>query len=296
MRRKIIVMFLSLFFFVLASASATDRGALFKVAGNGHVMYLFGTMHVGLPEFYPLEPRIASAIAGASVLALEIDPQMSPEAMGAALSAHGMMEKGADVFDTLSPPDRARVQAALARAHIAPADVMRFKPWLVATLLALAEYGAQGYNPALSVDAHLAKMARSGKVKLVELESIDAQLSMFNRLSPQEQVEYLKESVTMIESGRQSAEVRQIVEAWSNADKAALDDIAVRAEKDTSLSGRFVQKIMIDERNVTMAAKLAHMLTTEKNSVAAVGVLHLVGTKSVPVLLKAQGMTVERVY
>ena len=45
-----------------------------------------------------------------------------------------------------------------------------------------------------------------------------------------------------------------------------------------------------------MADKLAQMLAQKNNSVAAVGVLHLVGKTSVPALLRARGMTVERVY
>lgn len=296
MRRKIIVMFLSLFFVVLAPAGAAERGALFKVAASGHTLYLFGTMHVGLPEFYPLEPRIAAAVAGATRLALEIDPEISPEAMGAALAAYAMMPGGEDMRDALPAADRKRVDAALARAGIAPESVVRFKPWLVATFLALAEYGAQGYNPALSVDIHLARLARARKVPVVELESIGAQLGMFNRMSAQDQNTYLMESVAMIESGRQSNEVRQIVQAWATADRDGLEQIAARSEADTSLSGRFVQKVMLEERNGELAAKLKLMLASEKDSVAAIGVLHLVGAKSVPALLRAQGFAVERVY
>ena len=70
MRRRIIVVFFSCFLSLALPASALQRGALFKVTAAGHSMLLFGTMHVGLPEFYPLEPRLAQAIANASTLAL----------------------------------------------------------------------------------------------------------------------------------------------------------------------------------------------------------------------------------
>ncbi len=293
MRRQIIVIFLSFFFFAAAPVMAADRGALFKVAAGGNTLYLFGTMHVGLPEFYPLEPRIAKAVAAAPTLALEIDPVMDPAAMAAALQAHGMA--GPDSLP-LSPALRLRLDKVLARARIDPAAVGSFKPWLVATLLALAEYSAQGYRPDLSVDMHLAKLARTNKVPVMELESVNAQLAMFNRLTPAEQLAMLEESIAMIESGRQSAEVRLIVEAWRMADQAGLDAVAARAEADASVSGRFVQKVMLDERNVALADKLVQLLSRENNSVAAVGVLHLVGKNSIPVLLRARGVTVERVY
>lgn len=296
MRRQLIKIFISLFIFVLAPASATDRGALFKVAGSGHTLYLFGTMHVGLPEFYPLEPRIAAAVAGARTLALEVDPLTDPASMAAALQAHGMAAPGSPNYRELSPAYKARLAKVLARARIDPAAVAPFKPWLVATLLALSEYSAQGYRPDLSVDLHLAKLARGGKVRVLELESVAAQLTMFDRLSPDDQLRLLEESIEMVESGRQSNEVRQIVEAWRTADQPALDAIAARAEADTSVSGRFVQKVMLDERNGALAEKLEQLLRQENNSVAAIGVLHLLGKNSVPALLRARGVTVERVY
>ena len=45
-----------------------------------------------------------------------------------------------------------------------------------------------------------------------------------------------------------------------------------------------------------MADKLAALLAREKSSVAAVGVLHLLGKRGVPELLRAKGIKVERVY
>jgi uncharacterized protein YbaP (TraB family) len=295
MRRKIIVMFFSLFFFVLVPAGATDRGALFKVASGGHTMYLFGTMHVGLPEYFPLEPRILAALNSASVLALEIDMEQA-QGLAAAMEKHGKLAPGSDLFAKLSAQERPRLERALANVNIPAPAVSSFRPWFVASLLSLAEFGKLGYDPMLSVDTWLAKQAHNHKVRVVELESVDAQLDLFNRLSEKEEVAYLMETVDMMESGRQQRDMRQIVEAWASADKAAFEEIAARSEADTSLSGRFVQKVLIDERNVTLAARLEKLLASENHSVAAIGLLHLVGTASVPALLKAQGVKVERVY
>jgi uncharacterized protein YbaP (TraB family) len=54
--------------------------------------------------------------------------------------------------------------------------------------------------------------------------------------------------------------------------------------------------VLLDERNVTLAAKLGELLKRQNHSVAAIGVLHLIGSNSVPSLMAAKGMTVERVY
>ncbi|RSZ59215.1 TraB/GumN family protein [Massilia atriviolacea] len=296
MRRPIIVLFLSLLMLALPPAWGAERGALFKVSGSGHTMYLFGTMHVGLPEFYPLEPRIATAIQNASTLALEVDLMQDPARLGAAMQAHAMLAPGKPGFRERSPAFRQRVEQALKKAKIDPAAVARFKPWLVATTLTLAEYAAEGYQAELAVDIKLAQMARASKVPVIELESIATQFAMFDRLGVEEQWAFLEESVDMMESGKQRAELRQIVDAWGSADKAALDAVAAKVEGDTSVSGKFMQQVLLDERNGPLAEKLAALLAKQDKSVAAIGVLHLVGKNSVPALLGAKGLTVERVY
>jgi uncharacterized protein YbaP (TraB family) len=281
-----------LFWLVLAQAAAAERGALFKVSGKGHTMVLFGTMHVGLPEFYPLEPRIAQALADAPTLALEVDPGLPPAAIARVMREYGMAAPGSSV----PPALRARLERALGQAGIDPAAVAPLKPWLVAMLLGVHEFALLGYRADLAIDAHLAAQARAGKTKVIELESAATQLALFSGLSDADQLRYLDDSITLMESGRQRAEVRQIVDAWRTADQAALDAIAARVEADQTFSGRFMQKVLLDGRNGAMADKLMLLLEREDKVVAAIGVLHLLGKNSVPALMRARGVTVERVY
>lgn len=292
MRRQIIVVFLWLYCLALAPAFATERGALFKVSGGTHSMYLFGTMHVGLPEFYPLEPRIAQAVAAAPTLALEIDPTPDPAVAAKAMREHGMAGAGV----AMPAPLAARLARALEKAGIDAAAAAPLKPWLVAMILTMGEFEAQGYRSDLAVDAHLAALARAGKTKVVELESVAAQMALFDRLSDAEQWRYLDESIAMIESGKQRAEVLKVVEAWRTADRRALDAIAESVENDATFSGRFTREVLLDGRNGALADKLLELLKREDNTVAAIGVLHLLGKRGVPALMRARGVTVERVY
>ena len=295
MRRQIIVVFFSLLCLALPPAWGADRGALFKITAYGHTMHLFGTMHVGQVGFYPLEPRIVAAVKGASTLALEIDPAENPALAAQALRTYGEMAAGA-TRQALSPAMRVRLDRALAKAGIDAAVVAKSRPWMVATVLAMAEYSRQGYLATLSVDGHIAQLARASKVPVIGLESAVFQLSLFNRMPMAEQVSFLEESIGLIESGKQGAEVSKIANAWRTADQAALDEIAARAASDTSVAGKFVRSVFLEERNEAMAEKLAQLLEREANTVAAIGVLHLIGANSVPSLLGERGIAVERVY
>jgi uncharacterized protein YbaP (TraB family) len=295
MRRPIIVILLLLASFTMPAAWATDRGALFKVSAGGHSMLLFGTMHVGKAEFYPLEPRLAQAVAAAPVLALEIDPTQDPAVVAAVMQRHGVYGSGA-ARPVLPAALQARLARALAQAGIPAAMVADMKPWLVATVLGLAEYNALGYSTALAVDMQLAQMARAAKVPLLELESVEGQLALFNGLSSADQLTFLDEGLTLAETGKERDEALRVVTAWGSADVAALDAIAVDVAADRTLSGRFMQDVLLAGRNGALADKLAALLARQDRAVAAIGVLHLVGAHSVPALLRARGLAVERIY
>ena len=62
------------------------------------------------------------------------------------------------------------------------------------------------------------------------------------------------------------------------------------------MSGQFVNAVLLKERNEGLADKLLRLLQREERTVAAVGILHLLGTGSVPALLQDRKISVERIY
>jgi uncharacterized protein YbaP (TraB family) len=296
MRRQIIVLFLTLFCLAFGAAAAAPRGALFLVTANGHTMYLFGTMHVGLPQFYPLEPRLMEALDKASTLALELDPDQPQDTMLSALRAHGMSRGGAASWSVLAPAKRERLEQMVRQAGLDPAVAGSFKPVLLATMLSLSEFEKIGYRSALAADRFLAQRARASKVRILELESLDAQLALLDQMPVEQQWRFLDETTGAIESGAQQDEVRRVVDAWGSADQQGLDALSARIAGDNSVSGRFTREVLLDGRNDALADKLARLLASEDNTVGAIGVLHLLGKNGVPALLRARGLKVERVY
>ncbi len=295
MRQKIVWM-TCLLWLIAVPSWAVDRGALFKVTGEKHTQYLFGTMHVGLPEFYPLEARIVDAVKGAPTLALEIDPAQPPEQMAQAMVRQGMIVPGGAGYERMTPERRARLDAALKAAGVDAEAARVLNPAMVAALISLSQYQKLGYRAELSADAWLAQLARQGKTRIVALETVDGQLGQFNKLTSAEQWHFLDESLDNLASGEELDEARGMVEAWAHADQAALDALVTQVEEDTSVSGKFMRETLLDGRNGALADKLAALLKKEDRTVAAIGLLHLLGKRGVPALLKAKGYRVERVY
>ena len=298
MRRPIIVVFLSLFL-MACQALGAERGALFRVTGSGNTLYLYGTIHAGRADYYPLEPRIRAAMAAAPTLALEVDAARDPAAVAAAFRQHGMYPAGSPGKASLPATRRLRIEAGLKQQGVDPDAVAQLKPWMLATMLAVIEATRLGYDPALGVDQHLAQLARSrqgGKTRIAELESMGYQLALLDRLPDEAQWQLLEETLDTLASGRQQRETRELFTAWERADQQALDAIALRIEQDGSVSGKFTREVLLDERNGPMADKVVSLLGRENNAVVAVGLLHLVGKRGVPELLRQRGMRVERVY
>jgi uncharacterized protein YbaP (TraB family) len=294
MRRPIIVAFLG-FVLLACQALAAERGALFKVSGQDKTLYLYGTIHAGKPDYYPLEPRIGKALADAPTLALEVDIGRDPAAVQAAFTRHGLFPAGSQAYAGLADGRRKRLEAALKQQGVDPAAVGQLKPWMLVMMLALVDLAKLGYDPALGVDLHLAGLAR-GKARISELESVQVQAALMDRMPLETQWSLLEETLEHMASGRQLREARALFAAYERADRKALDGIAERVERDDSVSGKFVREVMLIERNGPMADKAAALLARENNAVVAVGLMHLLGKEGIPELLRKRGLTVERVY
>lgn len=299
MRRATLVLtvLLSMIVFGLFQpAMASERGVLFKVSHGGHTMHLFGTLHVGKSSFYPLEPRIRNALANATTLALEVDPFAPSAGMRRAVAEFGQLAPGEPGYERLAEDERRRIERIAMAAGIDAGQAFRYKPVLLASLLALHEFTRQGYRIDHGADRHLAAQVRHGGARLLALESLDAQLRMLDRLQDDGRWRFLVETLDTIESGAQAAQALAMARAWERADRAALDAIAQRMLAGETESGAFVRDVIFRERNTALAEGLMRLLQKESNTVAALGFLHLLGEGGVAELLAERGAEVERLY
>src|SRR5450830_1799721 len=168
--------------------------------------------------------------------------------------------------------------------------------YLVGTMLSVGEFTRLGYSQADAVDVRLASLARERKVKVIELESVDSQMALLNSLSLEQQWAFVDETLKQMASGEAAREAREIANAWATADRKGLEAIAARVAADDSVGGRFTREVLLDGRNGALADGIAALLAKSDHSVAAIGVLHLIGKGSVPERLAKKGLTVERIY
>lgn len=282
-----------------ASASATKTvrhgGALFKIQRNGHTAYLFGTIHVGNADFFPLAPQIMAALAQSSRVAIEIDTS-DAEAVNQLIQRYALYPNDSAGAEDMPAALMQQVHTLLEKYHMAPGTLVRMKPWLIATMLATEEYANNGYPKEQGVDNYLSDYARSHDKPLVGLESVEYQLSLLGNLSIADQNRFLQDAVDDLEDPVRAQKALDLVTLWRSGDLVGLEKLLKEMTSDDTFTGQFVQRALLDGRNPTLADALEKLLKSDKVTFAGIGMLHLVGHASVQALLRARGYSVQRTY
>jgi hypothetical protein len=278
---------------LLAFAQAGSTPLLYEVRSPTNTVYLFGTIHVGARALYPLSAQVEASFARAQVLALEADP--TEDASATAAMALGMYTPPDTLADHISAELYAQVQAVLPQVGLPIEFARGMKPYLLAMTIAILEIQRLGYDPALGLDAHFARRARAESKPIVQLESMEQQMALFEGLPSATQEGLLRMAVTGVADGDLAVEVSELMAAWKAGDVPGIQRSVTRELEDLPPpAAEALRERLYDRRNHDMAAKVSAMLAGSQPHFVAVGAGHLVGPTGLPELLRKQGYDVRR--
>lgn len=272
-----------------------QRGTLYRVRYHDHTTYLFGTIHVGRIEFFPLEPQATQALADASTLALEID-LLDTAALQQAAIKYGVYADGDTLDKHISAATLDRLQKALDQAGLSYTMVSHMKAWMAGNALLIAVLEHQGYDTNLATDSYLSAAASRQHKNIIGLETADFQLSLFDGMTEKQQEQYLNDNLDDIASGAMREKTQELIDAWAKADEKVFKELLIEAEYDQTTSGKFFLQELLNKRNPEMANKVEKMLKDEKSTFVAIGLMHLIGANGVPQLLAKRGYEVTKLY
>jgi uncharacterized protein YbaP (TraB family) len=277
------------------STPVLQRGTLYRVQHQGHIAYLFGTIHVGRPNFFPLQGEAAQALNDADALVVEFNISNMPP-LQSALQKYGMYQNNDAITKHLSAATTKQLQQALNQSGIQLDQIARMKPWLVANMLLTLDLEHNGYPASQGTEYFLISFAKDHNKPIKELETAEYQLSLFDHMKATEQEQYLRESLEDISEGKALKESREMIDAWGKADSSALKALWNEERHEHTLSARFMQHILLDKRNPEMAAKIVDLMQQDKTIFVGVGLLHLLGDQGIPKLLQQKGYEVKKLY
>jgi uncharacterized protein YbaP (TraB family) len=289
--QRLVVFAAIMFMSCAVCAQSTYSPPLWEIRAGENSVYLFGTIHVGKTDFYPLPASVQSAFGKSDKVALEVDPADEQAAIAAAMSA--MYTPPDNIENHLEPELLSGLIEVCASYGIPFEQVRQIKPYLLMFMLTALEYQRLGYSPDKGLENHFARRAQEQGKGIVALESMSAQMQILDRLSPGLQTAMLQIAVDEISSGEVEALVAEMVTAWRTGNMDKLGAVLLEEERrlPAAMAKEFHQRFLT-ERNVAMAQQVERMLREGETVFVAVGAMHMVGEDGIPAILGAKGYQV----
>lgn len=275
---------------VETAAQTGGRGFMWEVESNGNTVYLVGSMHIADDSFYPLRKEFEEAFAEADYLGVEIDiSKAADEAQQKLILDLGSYQDGTTLKDHVSSETYTKLGDILKKNGLEPNALDAFKPWVAESTLASLKSTTAGYEASAGVDLYFIQKAIERKLPIIELESYESQLGMFNDFSKELQEETLKATLDNFDVLDDS--VNQMAEMWKTGNDEQLLELT-----NSFSDNEEYNKAMLIDRNIGMADKIDGYLKSDKKEeyFIVVGAAHYLGEHGIVKLLEDKGYTVER--
>ena len=278
------------------AAGAESTPLVYRVTdGEGHTLYLLGTIHVGNDEMYPLGGAVEEAYQNAEIVAVELDLYAYGGNLFSTMkTAFGLMYGLQDnVKNHLSPETYALGAESFGMPEIA---LQRMKPAMWYSLAENYIIEKAGLDATKGVDYGLLKQAHRDGKQIDELETLEAQMATLLAI-PESVIDC--EVQAMLTYPEESAQgLLMLFEAWRRGDEAALRTLLeASTEGEAELSDAYAEysDALIDSRNDGFEEQAVSYLHSGKTALIAIGAFHIIGENGLAEKLARAGYTVEEI-
>ena len=291
--KKTFALFLCLAILSLTAGSglAESSPLLYEVRdGEGHVLYLLGTIHVGRDDMYPLSDALWNAYHAADVLAVEADVvAYAGSLIGSIRAITGLMYGlGDNAKNHLSPETYA---LGIEKLGVSEILLKRLKP---AGWYSLAEnymISSVGLDATLGVDYTLLQQAHKENKRIDELESMDAQMAMLLSL-PEDIIDAeIRQILTYPQASGLST--LMLYNAWCLGDEKTLESILSLQTADAAYDE--FNDILMVTRNEDFEKQAIQYLESGETALIAIGAFHILGDDGLAARLARAGYEVKEI-
>lgn len=283
------------------TADAGAKGLLWKVTKGNNTLYMLGSIHLGIPDMYPMRESVKDAFESADALFVEANLASGDPADMAYFQQQTMYDDGTTLKDHVSAQTYEKLQQAAGKLNLPVQAFDAYKPWAVTnnlslfTLMDSPEDITQAAT--LGVDMYfLHKAILTGK-PIQELEGVKFQGDLLSNVPPEEQEKELNQLLDTIvtpaaDAPNPAKQFKQWQLLWADGD---LDGFTKSySESLQSVPNGSMQRLL-GERDKNMAKKLSDLLEKEGEATyfVVVGAAHYATKGMVIDLLKQQGYDVQ---
>ena len=263
---------------------------------GGQTMYLFGSIHVGTADIYPLPDFVMDAFHRSDYLAVEFDMLSIVRYMGA-MQRLMMYPEGMTVVDDIGEELHERATAFLAENGRPNLHLDGFKPMMWhSTILEVATHRA-GLLPRYGLDVFFLQEAVEHDMGILEVESALSQMEIVFGFSMPLQIALLEEALEDIDQAAQ--ELLELYSLWKQGDAQGIrvmlgqDYIQYYIHEDELFAEYWYA--MMTRRDIHMAEMARSYMAEGKKVFFVVGLAHFLVDDGVIDLLIQNGYDVVRV-
>lgn len=267
-----------------------SQGFLWKVEKAGNTVYLLGSIHIANKAMYPLRPEIQKAYDLSDYLVVEADiTKMNDEEVQKLVLDLSVYKDQTTLKDHISADAYKKLGEILKENGLEANALDTYKPWSVSSSIDYLSSSQSGYDIGIGIDAYFLEQSISSKKPILELESIEYQLQMFDRFSDKLQEEMLVASIASYYT--EDSGIDDLTEMWATGNEEQL----LKLTESTS-SNEELNKALLTDRNAPMVDKITGYLndSASKGYFVVVGAAHMLGENGIVPLLEKQGFTVTR--
>jgi len=273
---------------VSASVSPKASGELpscvWKIKGSKNTVYIAGSVHLLRQEDYPLPAAYDIAYLDSDRLYFEIDMAeiSSPETMSK-MQQLGMYSAKDSLRRHVSAGTFKLLTSYLTSRGLPTLLFEKMKPGLLAINLSSMEALRMGARPDLGLEVKFHQKALKDGKPSGGLETVEFQVTLFDKLNDREQDRMLRATLEKIEEMQQT--LRDLIAAWKKGDIKTMDTLLNEEFKEDPN----LKNILINKRNQSWIPEIEKAFLGSENVIFIVGAGHLVGKGSVIELLEQRG-------
>ena len=260
---------------------------------DAKVVTLFGSLHVGKPDFYPVPESVQKRFDQSKVLAVEADVTMAETQQVCTKLAETKDSKD-KLEAVLSSEDFAALGGYMRAASIPESAVEGKKLWLVNLVVLGAELGQLGVDFSRGLDVVFLREAKYARMKVVEVEGGAVQCGVLANASVAETKAAMTRFLESVRQNKMEKRLNEMLAAYRAGDGVALTKL-VAEDFGSTAEGAAAKRRIFDDRHTPMAEKIDGYFKQPENHFVVVGVGHMFGENNLIEALAKRGIKAKRI-
>ena len=270
------------------SEQSAGKPALWLIEKDNKRAYLFGGIHALPQDITWQTPAIQKAMASSDQLILEVVGLEKDGAVTHVFSRLGQTPNQPVLSKRVSEELHAQANILQEKAGLSDLEMTYLESWAAALTFAAQSTHMLGISSEFGVERMLTLEFQSAGKPIRGLETVEQQLSYFDRLPELDQREML--NAVIRDADNAETAYRKLLTAWLTGD---VDGLAAASESGI-LTRPNIREAVLVKRNAAWTDAIEKRLDAGALPLIAVGAAHLAGPDSVQSMLEKRGFKVSR--